>query len=602
MLILFGMFACAPYLQAQQPVETGEQPVDTGEQTVEEAPESRRIDRLGEGSSDEWEMSLAVPSTAATKPRDHAELALPDETQNQELQRLLSRLSGDPGNATVFKQLEKLLTEALAEANSLIDAGDYIQAGQTLQVIQSVDPGLRGFTAAQKRLQSQGAVANLLKSGDAALESGRILQPENDNAQYYFQQVLNKEPANAAALDGMAGVQQAMLGQALVAAREYDFELAENWVQKAAEVRSGQEAVLSAGVEIDAIKQEHAVELEQNAITAMDSGHFNQADISIIDLIALGGQQERVDALRERLREARLYGGLKPGQTIRDELLVSSGTAPELIIIPAGSFRMGSRGHSEREEPRHRVTITRGFALGVREVTVAEFHLFINSTTYRTTAEMTGRSSIYNETAGRMSDRSNVNWEHDYRGKKASPEMPVLHVSFNDAKAYVQWLTRETGKAYRLPSEAEYEYVARAGSTGSYWWGEGSPAAVVENLTGERDKSPSGRQWTAFFEKYGDGHWGPAPAGSTSDGEMAHPLGVFDIAGNVSEWVEDCWHENYIKAPIDGSAWVNPGCNRRVVRGGYWASAPEQSRAAVRIALNADKYGPVIGFRVARDL
>jgi len=180
--------------------------------------------------------------------------------------------------------------------------------------------------------------------------------------------------------------------------------------------------------------------------------------------------------------------------------------------------------------------------------------------------------------------------------------MPVLHVSLNDVSAYVQWLSRETSKTYRLPSEAEYEYVAKAGGKANYWWGEGSPSAVVENLTGERDKSPSGRQWTVFFSKYGDGHWGPAPAGMVSDGKISHPLGVFDIIGNVSEWVEDCWHDNYIKAPVDGSAWVNPGCTRRVARGGYWASAPEQSRAAARIPVKVDQYGPVIGFRIARDL
>jgi formylglycine-generating enzyme required for sulfatase activity len=83
---------------------------------------------------------------------------------------------------------------------------------------------------------------------------------------------------------------------------------------------------------------------------------------------------------------------------------------------------------------------------------------------------------------------------------------------------------------------------------------------------------------------------------------MAHPMGVQDIAGNVSEWTEDCWHQNYMKAPSDGSAWVNPGCSRRVVRGGYWASAPKQSRAAFRISAKPDTYGPVVGFRVARDL
>ena len=79
-------------------------------------------------------------------------------------------------------------------------------------------------------------------------------------------------------------------------------------------------------------------------------------------------------------------------------------------------------------------------------------------------------------------------------------------------------------------------------------------------------------------------------------------MGVRDIAGNVSEWTQDCWHQNYMKAPVDGSAWVNPGCSRRVVRGGYWASAPEQTRATFRNPVNADRYGPEIGFRVARDL
>ena len=79
-------------------------------------------------------------------------------------------------------------------------------------------------------------------------------------------------------------------------------------------------------------------------------------------------------------------------------------------------------------------------------------------------------------------------------------------------------------------------------------------------------------------------------------------MGVYDIAGNVSEWMEDCWHPNYIKAPVDGSAWVNPGCKRSVVRGGYWASAPDQSRAAFRISAKPETLGPVVGIRIARDL
>ena len=113
--------------------------------------------------------------------------------------------------------------------------------------------------------------------------------------------------------------------------------------------------------------------------------------------------------------------------------------------------------------------------------------------------------------------RSGFDWTKARRllfFREAGPDMPVLHVNAYDAQAYIQWLVLETGKDYRLPSEAEYEYVARVGGKGSYWWGEGSPAEVVENLTGERDKSPANRKWTTSFKRYGDGHWGPAPAGS----------------------------------------------------------------------------------------
>jgi formylglycine-generating enzyme required for sulfatase activity len=310
--------------------------------------------------------------------------------------------------------------------------------------------------------------------------------------------------------------------------------------------------------------------------------------------------------LRERLKEAQLYGGLQPGQVISDELLQSGGNAPEIVIIAAGSFLMGAKSRSDdatdHEKPRHRVTIEQGFGLGVREVTVAEFRLFIEHSGYRTAAERSGSSSIYDETAGRLSNRKGVDWEYGYAGQKSAPEMPVLHVSVKDAQAYAQWLARETGKGYRLPTEAEYEYVARAGGNGTYWWGEGSPGKKVENLTGERDYSPSKRQWTTHFKRYGDGHWGPAPAGSLVDDELVHPMGVYDIAGNVAEWTADCWHQNYIQAPVDGSAWVNPGCNRYVARGGYWASAPEHSRAAYRVSAKSETHGPVVGIRIARDL
>ena len=241
MLTVVSMIACASLSQAQQQAE------DASEQQAPEASESRRIERLGEGSADEWEMSLAVPSSTAVEHQDHAELALPDEAQNQELQRLLSRLAENPGSSSVLGQLDALLANALSDAHKLMDAGEHRQAEQVLQVIQSVDPGLSGLDSAQQRLQSLGAVSGLLQAGDEALEAGHILQPENDNAHDYFRQVLEKEPANPAALEGLAEVQQALLMRALAAAREFDFELADNWLQQASAVRPEQDGVVPGG-------------------------------------------------------------------------------------------------------------------------------------------------------------------------------------------------------------------------------------------------------------------------------------------------------------------------------------------------------------------
>lgn len=594
-LIPVSLFVCVSSLPAQQQQEEGSQPTD-----------SRRIERLGEVSTEEWEMDLSLSKAAPVSSSESGEPVLPDADQDKALQQLLSKLANEPGNSQTLAQLRSLLSDVLEQANGLMDLGSFDQAEGMLVLIRSIDPGLSGLEAAQRRLKTSKDTIDLLIAGNAALESERILQPEDNNANYYFNLALSRDPDSQAARDGLTTVQRRLVDVALESARELDFETAETWLLKASSVQENQEVVNAVRLEVATFKQERAIELEQKAISAMNSGSFVLADFSIIDLIALGGQEARVDSLRIKLEEVRLYGGFEPGQLLKDELLQSGGYAPEIVIISAGSFLMGSNGRSDdakaNEKPQHRVTFQFGFAIGVREVSVEEFQLFIMHSGYQTAADRSGSSRVYDEAAGRLTSRTGVNWKFDYKGKKAKPGMPVLHVSYLDALAYVTWLARETGKGYRLPSEAEYEYVARAGGNGNYWWGEGSPTEVVENLSGDRDTSPRNREWTNAFKKYGDGHWGPGPTGSIGDGKNLHPMGVYDIAGNVREWVEDCWHQNYIKAPVDGSAWVNPGCNSWVARGGYWASGPEQSRATFRIPANANSAGPVIGIRIARDL
>lgn len=601
LLILISVALCPPYSHAQQQTEEpGETPADV------EASDSRHIERLGEAGTDEWEMDLALPPAAPQTPANGGTASLPDTEQDQVLQQLLSELAANPGNGKVLAQLNTLLADVLGQANELIDGNSADQAAQLLAVIQTINPELGGLKAAQKRLRDLGEIAKLVLAGNAALEEQRVIEPPKDNALYYFDKAVLKDPDNSEAQQGLARVQEALILRASEYVQDLDFETAEYWLQQASDVRENQSPVDEAWAQLAAFKDMHADDLEARVLKAMDAGKYSLADFNIIDLIALGGQEDRVEILREKLEDARFYGGFEPGQIIRDAFLENGGHAPDIVVIPSGSFLMGSNEQSadtrNSEQPRHRVTIARGFGLGVREVTVEEFGLFIERSGYQTAADREGGSKVYDEANGRLGKREGTNWKNDYRGKRARPKDPVLHVNLYDARAYVRWLAAATGKRYRLPSEAEYEYAARAAGSSTYWWGEGSPAKTVENLTGSRDKSPSQREWTTPFNKYGDGHWGPSPAGSLEHDELIHPMGVFDIAGNVCEWVEDCWHPNYIRAPVDGSAWVNPGCTRNVVRGGYWASAPEQSRAATRIAAKPETLGPVVGIRIARDL
>ena len=232
---------------------------------------------------------------------------------------------------------------------------------------------------------------------------------------------------------------------------------------------------------------------------------------------------------------------------------------PEMVVIPAGQFRMGdlNGGGEAYEKPVHEVRIAKPFALGRHEVTFAEYDRY---------AQATGRE--------KPDDRG---WG---RGNR-----PVINVSWQDAQGYVKWLSQETGQRYRLPSEAEWEYAARAGSTTKYFWGN-SPSGRHANA-GENNGWPS------------DGYEYTAPTGSF----IPNQFGLYDMSGNVWEWVEDCWHDNYQGAPVDGSAWVSGGdCDRRVLRGGSIFDIPAGVRSANRAWNGAAYRSTYLGFRLARTL
>lgn len=456
--------------------------------------------------------------------------------------------------------------------------------------------------AAREAFERQAAIERNLASAVGAERDGRIDQPPGDCAWSYYRAVLDLDAGNEDATQGLVRVQDDMIGRALGFAREMDFESAERLLEDALLVREDRAAVDAAYEQVRSVRLEHAGELEVAAVRAMDAGDFNGAERLLIELIALGDMDGTVNQLRRRLEEARVYGGFKPGQTVRDHFMSKATWTPESVIVLAGSYVMGSsafeEGREENEGPEHRVTFRRGFAIGRTEVTVEQFRAFVHATGYKTDAEKHGESTVYDQFSGRLAQREEVTWEMDYEGRKARDDEPVVHVSWNDAQAYVRWLANGTGKPYRLPTEAEFEYALRGGKSTRYWWGDGSPARLVENLTGEGDVSRSQRQWSTHFKGYTDRHWGPAPVASFA----ANPFGIHDIGGNVGEWVADCWHDTYLRAPVDGSAWVNPGCKLHVIRGAHWASSPDQARSAYRVSAQPDRRDARIGFRIARDL
>jgi formylglycine-generating enzyme required for sulfatase activity len=454
----------------------------------------------------------------------------------------------------------------------------------------------------EKTLEHQRLIDRHLDNARDALQSGRIDEPVNDSAWYHYRAVLDIDADNSEAQSGLLAVQEALVLSAIETAEDLDFDLAELILEDAAALSGSNDLIDRAFEEIAASRSRHAGELESKALQAMDSGNFSQAERELIELIAMGGADNTVSQLRQKMEEARNYGGFSPGQVIKDSFIKRELWTPESVIVLAGSYMMGSPafedGRVDNEGPTHRVTFRRGFAIGLTEVSVKEFRLFTDETGYRTDAEKYGFSTVYNHRSGRLTKRDDVTWEMNYEGKPAEENEPAVHVSWNDATAYVQWLASGTGKPYRLPTEAEFEYALRAGGKSRYWWGDGAPPKAVENLTGERDVSRYQRQWSTYFEGYEDTFWGPAPVASF-DG---NPFGLHDMAGNVGEWVGDCWHETYLRAPVDGSAWLNPGCKLRIIRGGYWASSPIQVRSAFRLSAATNRRDARIGFRIARDL
>ncbi len=540
-----------------------------------------------------------------------AELALADQLladgqiyapdQTAALGRYAAILRANPAHEAAtegFNSALSLLMEQLREhaQRREISAGAGIY--QALRRVGVESPEL---TVLGDRLEALEKSAGLMARAEQDIQAGRLLEPAGRSALDRLRRALQLDPSSTALADRLVALERRLVEAALAAARNREFVKARRLLDGAQRARGGSSAVVSAGQQVASFRQEQIEQTSSAARLAMADSRYRDAEQAIESARSLGAESSLVAALNDELRHSRLYSVYQPGQNFADPL-AAGGSGPTMVVLPHGSFQMGARVSDEQQNrvelPAHTVNFARGFALARHEVTVAQFSQFVNASGYQTDAEREGFSQVYREITGRVGRRSGVDWRRAYNGREAEPDMPVVHVSFADARAYSRWLAEQTNAPYRLPSEAEFEYGARAGRQTRYWWGDGAPDTPVENLTGEGDRSAREMSWTVAFDDYSDGYWGPAPAARLS----ANPFGLFDMTGNVQEWVADCWHDSYVRAPGDGSAWVNRGCDLRVVRGTFWGGAPETARASARHAFDTGTRGASIGFRVARDL
>lgn len=501
------------------------------------------------------------------------------------------------------RSLDRLLDQGAQVLRHAEDRTESLRrARQIAAVARTVAPGDPAVAAYLARVDEADQLTRLNLASERALREGRLGE-EGGGALAGFREVLKWKPGQPRAMQGVAAVESAMIRRAEEAAYASDFDTARLWLDHAARVREDAQTVADARVRVEAIRMARIVELRDAGVRDLATPlGLKDARGKLAEVLRIAEPGNRVAAeFRERIDLATHYGLFRPGQAFTDALH-HGGRGPEMVVVPHGGFSMGAAedeaGAADAEKPAHYVRFDRGFAMARHAVTVGEFRRFVEATQYRPRATRRGHSIVYDERSGNFVRRSGVDWRSDYAGEPAAEDMPVLHVSVYDAEAYAEWLSGQTGHGYRLPSEAEYEYALRAGQQGRYPWGNGQPARGTANLTGGNDRSPSGRSWNNAFVGYGDGYWGPAPVGRF----RANAFGLKDMDGNTSEWVADCWHASYRRAPADGAAWFNPGCRARVVRGGSWASSPAQARAAWRSSSDSDMTNARVGFRVVRGI
>ena len=473
-------------------------------------------------------------------------------------------LALESGNVMALTGLKEIEDRYIEWVRRDMESGDLAGAGRYLKKVLGLNPGRGEALELERMLERERTAekagkeaASLLAECAAHLEASRLTEGARGNAYDCYEEVLTLDSGNEVALSGFKEIEDKYI----------------EWVRR--DIGSGEWA--RAGRFLEKVRglnpeREEVLELERLLKEAEEASAIAERE-----------RQAAEEAERERRAAEEADRERQVGREFRD-----CAGCPEMVVVPSGSFRMGSpSSESERDDnegPRHRVRISQPFAVGVYEVTRGEFSQFISETGY-STGYSTGDSCWIWE-GDDWDDRSGRTWRSP--GFSQSDREPVVCVSWNDAKEYAGWLSAKTGYDYRLLSESEWEYVARAGTETEFHTGRRITTDQA-NFNGKHTYNGSSE--------------GVYRRETVSVGSFpGNDFGLHDVHGNVWEWVEDCWNGSYDGAPTDGSAWISGACQYRVLRGGSWNYLPGDLRSANR---NWDSVGIRnydLGFRIARTL
>ena len=429
-------------------------------------------------------------------------------------------------------------------------------------------------------------IERLLSLCEQHFEANRLTTGVGGTAVECYLQVLARDPSNLEAIDGLRRVFEKYRTWAQRALQKGDLAKARGHVDKVRGlvpegpvIKELDEAIARSERQREA---DARIAAEEKAKRRADEAQFGQAESegtveAYEPYVRANPEGDHVQEARRRIEELKKRNALTEGERFQD-----CEGCPWMVVLPAGRVTVGSSRWGE--VPPHEVVIGEPLAVAMFEVTVEEFRLFVEESGYETGGEC-------------WTDSARIGEQWRYPVFAPTGRHPVVCVNWEDAKAYVSWLSPETGERYRLLSESEWEYAARAGTTTETFWEAESQQCQHANAAEASTKRVMNVAVEVVF--CDDGATDTAAVGSyTHNG-----FGLYDVLGNVREWVEDCWHENYHGAPRDGSAWIEGGnCDERVIRGGDWNSVSITLRSAARQRNDRTAGSMFTGFRVSRDL